>query len=113
MANKRNTKRNIHYACGEIAAECIFAQETFAQDNIQKWDDIIIRLALLQQDAIKRISVDFDKLPKDFENRRLYNKSRRSYFKAMNNALKDFMHNEMEKIIADMNALVPKAKKAE
>ena len=60
MANKRQLKKNIRYACGDIAGECIFAQQVFGQDKLQEWDDIIIKTALLQQEAINRITVDFD-----------------------------------------------------
>lgn len=113
MANKRQLKKNIRYACGDIAGECIFAQQVFGQDKLQEWDDIIIKTALLQQEAINRITVDFDKTPQDFPNRREFNKAHRQYFKKVVGAINQFMNDEISKIVADMNALTPKAPKAE
>lgn len=113
MANKRQLKKNIRYACGDIAGECLFAQEVFGQDKLQEWDSIIINTALLQQEAINRVTVSFDKTPKDFPNRKEFNKAHRQYFKKVVEAINNYMNEEIAKIVSDMNALVPKAPKAE
>ncbi len=105
MANKRQLKKAIQYACGEMAGECYFAQNTFEHTNPEEWEDIILDIAMLQVQGIKRVSVDFDKVPKDFENRKEYNKARRTYFKAVEKALGNFMKEESEKIVGQMNAL--------
>ena len=111
MANKRNLKKAIRFACGDMAGECIFAENTIAGTDVAAWDQIILDIALLQEEAVNRVSVSFDKVPRDFENKKDYNKARRTYFKAVEKALAEYMHTETEQIVAAMNALLPKGKK--
>ena len=108
MANKRQLKKAIGYACGEMAGECFFAQETFENTNPELWDKIVLDIALLQAEAVNRVSVDFDKVPKDFANGREYKKARRAYFKAVEKAISNYMKEESEKIVGEMNALIKK-----
>ena len=108
MANKRQLKKAICYACGEMAGECFFAQDTFENTNPEDWDKIVLDIALLQAEAVNRVSVDFDKVPKDFANRKEYKKARRTYFKAVEKAIGSYMKEESEKIVGAMNALVKK-----
>ena len=51
MANKRQIKKAIKNACGDIAGECIFAESAFGEGKIEEWDSIIVDTALLQQEA--------------------------------------------------------------
>ena len=108
MANKRQLKKAIRYACGEMAGECFFAQETFENTNPEDWDKIVLDIALLQAEAVNRVSVDYDKVPKDFANSKEYKKARRTYFKAVEKALGKYMKEESEKIVGEMNALIKK-----
>ena len=108
MANKRQLKKAMTYACSEMAGECFFAQETFENTNPEDWDKIIVDIALLQAEAVNRVSVDFDKTPKDFPNGKEYKKARRTYFKAVEKALGKYIKEESEKIVGEMNALVKK-----
>ncbi|MBQ2075444.1 MAG: hypothetical protein II691_04620 [Muribaculaceae bacterium] len=105
MANKRQLKKAIGYACGEMAGECFFAQNTFENTNPEDWDKIVLDIALLQAEAVNRVSVDFDKVPKDFASGKEYKKARRTYFKAVEKALANYMKEESEKIVSQMNAL--------
>ncbi len=108
MANKRQLKKAIGYACGEMAGECFFAQDTFENTNPEDWDKIVLDIALLQAEAVNRVSVDFDKVPKDFANGKEYKKARRAYFKSVEKAIGNYMKEESEKIVSEMNALVKK-----
>ena len=108
MANKRQLKKAIGYACGEMAGECFFAQNTFENTNPEDWDKIVLDIALLQAEAVNRVSVDFDKVPRDFANGKEYKKARHTYFKAVEKALGNYMKEESEKIVGAMNALVKK-----
>ena len=105
MANKRQLKKAIGYACGEMAGEGFFAQNTFENTNPEDWDKIVLDIALLQAEAVNRVSVDFDKVPKDFASGKEYKKARRTYFKAVEKALANYMKEESEKIVSQMNAL--------
>lgn len=108
MANKRQLKKAIRYACGEMAGECYYGQYAFEGTNPDDWERIIIDIALLQAEAVNRVSVDFDKIPKDFANGKEYNKARRTYFKAVEKGLASYMKEESEKIVGQMNALIKK-----
>lgn len=110
MANKRQLKKAIHYACGNIAGECFFAECMTDNTEPGQWDEIIVDTALLQEEAVKRVSAGFDKKPSDFPNRQEYNKARRAHFKAAEKALAEHMRTETEGLVSRMNALLPKGK---
>lgn len=112
MANKRNLKKNIAYICSDIVGECIFAQQAFEGIDIEKMDEVIVKVALLQDAAIKKISVNYDKQEKDFKsNKSVYRKGRRAYFKAVEKAIAEFVNEGVEAIVKEMNALLPAAQR--
>ena len=112
MANKRNLKKSIAYACADIAGECIFAQQNFEGIDLDKMDEIILKVALLQDSAIKKVSVDYDKKPQEFKsNLSEYRKGRKAYFKAVEKAIAKYVREEVEEIVKQMNALLPAAQK--
>ena len=110
MANKRQIKKAIQEACGDIANECIFAESAFGEDKIEQWDSIIIDAALLQQEAVNRVNNRFGKKVKDFANRKEYNKARRTFFKQCEKELSDYFRGEVENIVKRMNELMPSKK---
>ena len=110
MASKRQIKKAIQNACGEIAGECIFAESAFGENNIEQWDSIIIDTALLQQEAVNRVSNKFDKKVKDFANRKEYNKARRVFYKQCVKELSEYFRAEVDNIAKRMNGLMPSNK---
>ena len=74
MANKRNLKKAIRYACGDMAGQCIIAESVLQGADIEKWDNVILNIAMLQEEAVNRVTVSFDKTPKDFANGRTVRK---------------------------------------
>ena len=110
MASKRQTKKAIRNACGDIAGECIFAESAFGENKLEEWDSIIIDTALLQQEAVNRVNNKFDKKVKDFANRKEYNKARRAFFRQCEKELSEYFRGEVENITKRMNALMPKNK---
>lgn len=110
MANKRELKKAIKMACGEIAGQCLMAESSLKDADIDKWDNIIVNAAMLQKEAVTRVSAEFDKTPKDFESKSAYNAARKAYFKGVEKSIADYMHTEVAKIVEAMNALLPKEK---
>ena len=110
MASKRQIKKAIMNACGDIAGECIFAESAFGEGKIEEWDSIIVDTALLQQEAINRVSNKFGKKVKDFANRKEYNKARRAFYKQCEKELSEYFRAEVENIAKRMNALMPSNK---
>ena len=108
MASKRQIKKAIRNACGDIAGECIFAESAFGENNLEAWDSIIIDTALLQEETVNRVNNKFGKKVKDFANRNEYNKARRAFFKQCEKELSDYFRAEVENIAKRMNDLMPK-----
>ena len=110
MASKRQIKKAIQNACGDIAGECIFAESAFGENKREEWDSIIIDTALLQQEAVNRVNNRFGKKVKDFANRKEYNKARRAFCKQCEKELSEYFRSEVENIAKRMNQLMPSNK---
>ncbi|MCQ2287776.1 MAG: hypothetical protein MJZ74_01625 [Muribaculaceae bacterium] len=109
MANKRQLKKAICRACGEIASECIFASELLVNEaDIENWDKIIVDVALLQAEAVNRVSESFKQLPKDFATVKEYKKARNAHAKQVVKGINDMMTETLKGVAAKMNALMPK-----
>ena len=111
MANKRELKKAIKMACGEIAGQCLMAESTVKDADIDKWDNVIVNVAMLQKEAVNRVSVAFDKTPKNFAAKNEYKTAHKAFFKNVEKAIADYMHNEVAKIVEEMNALLPQKEK--
>ena len=108
MANKRQLKKAICRTCGDVAGECIFCADAFGtQENYDKWDDIIIKVALLQGEAIKKIATPFDKQPKDFANGKEFKKAKLAFSKQVVKGISEMMTSTLQEVAAQMNALMP------
>ena len=110
MASKRQIKKAIQCACGDIAGECIFAESAFGENNLEQWDSIIVDTALLQQETVKRVNKHFGKKVKDFANRKEYNKARRAFFKQQEKELSEYFRANVDNIAKRMNELMPSNK---
>ena len=109
MANKRQLKKAICRTCGDVAGECIFAAETFGNEaNYENWDKIILEVALLQAEAVSRVSESFKKQPKEFANGKDYKKARRAHSKQVVNGICELMTTTLKEVAAKMNELMPK-----
>ena len=108
MANKRDLRKAICRACGQIAGECIIAEEALGYKDAEKWEEIIIDAAVLQVTALKKVAPAFDKRPKEFANGKEYKKARRAFYRDNEKQLAALMKDETQKIVVKMNALLPK-----
>ncbi len=79
MANKRQLKKRISYVCGEIASEILLAYYIVKDIDRAAVDKIVCDVAELQADTIARVSFSFDKVAKDFTDRKAYNAARAKY----------------------------------
>ena len=55
MASKRNLKKQIRYICGEIAVECILARECVKDIDVAKMNEIVIKVADLQEKSVRNV----------------------------------------------------------
>lgn len=109
MANKRQLKKAICRTCGEVAGECIFAAEAFGSEaNLENWDKIILDVALLQAEAVNRVSESFKQQPNEFANGKEYKKARRAHSKQVVKSIRELMTSTLQEVASKMNALMPK-----
>ena len=104
MANKRTLKKNIAYACGDVAGVCVFSEKLQNADP-EKVAQIIVNIASLQAATKKNVSFSFDRTPKDFDNSKAYRAARSKYFRTAYATLKKDFDESLGEIINDMNKL--------
>ena len=107
MANKRQIKKRIQYVCGQMAAELLLAQFIVSGIKDEDVNRIVCNIAALQSEAIGHVSVSFDKVPRDFDNRSEYNKARRRYYRAAFAHLRQEMYEKANAILKKINSEVP------
>ena len=112
MANKRDLKARIRYACGEIAGECILTKDYVPGIDEEKVDDIVCAVALLQVRTVDRVSVCFDRTVKAFPDKKAYRRARKDYFKRCYAELKKEFQASLVEVVKDMNALLPQEVRA-
>lgn len=108
--NRRSLKKNIRYTCGDIAGECIFASHIIPDIDLDAINQAIIDTAMLQTSTLRRVSVQFDKTPSEFESRNLYNKARREYFSKAFHSLRSDFNSQLQSIVKKMNSALPSKK---
>ncbi|MBD5346914.1 MAG: hypothetical protein HDR92_07275 [Bacteroides sp.] len=107
MTSKRQIKKQITGTCGSLAAECILAIEFVAGIDKQAMQNILLKIATLQDHAISRCSIAFDKVPADFETGHEYTVARKKYYSdAFRNLIKEF-NEKVGEIVKEMNAQLP------
>lgn len=105
--NKRELKKSIHYTCGEVAAEAAFTIVMLEGSNVELLNQAIVDAARLQDSSLRKVSISFDRRPKDFENKAEYHKERRAYYKKAYAALTDNFNKDLLEIVKKMNAALP------
>lgn len=111
MANKRTLKKQIRYACGDLAAECIIAMNYIDGIDVEKMQEIVFEVASLQSISLKRVTFIFDKGKKDFESVHEYSEARAKYFSNAYAKLRNDFGQKVLDIVASMNAILPQAQK--
>lgn len=110
MANKRNLKKQIRYICGDIAGECLLAKTLIPGVNKEAMTDVIVKAAELQNTALCRTNISFDKSPKDFASKAEYRAARVHYFNQAFKKLSENFNNQVLSIVKEMNAAMPEKK---
>lgn len=111
MSSKRNLKKNVRYVCGDLAAECIIARNVVPDIDHKAMDGLVIEVARLQQNALKKISFSYDKTASDFATVAQYNRAKGVYMRKAFKSLKHEFNHEVNKIVKQMNAALPQAYK--
>lgn len=105
---KRNIKKEIRRSCGEVACEALFAESLINGVDKDAMQRAIITAAHLQETSLRKISVAFDKTPRDFASRKEYNKARRVYFKKVFAAINAEFGDTLRQVAETMNGAMPR-----
>ena len=111
MANKRILKKQIKYACGDLAGECILAMNFVEGIDVKGMQDIVIEIATLQTSSLQRVTFSYDKTKVDFDSQHDYEVAKTKYFKQAYNTLRADFDEKVQDIVKSMNALLPQAQK--
>lgn len=111
MANKRQLKKRVRYACGDMAAELLIASHCLKGFDRADVVRIVNDIARLQETTLANISFAFDKNNAAFDTPQAYRKARHAYFKAAYKKLCDEFEAQMAAIVKEMNAAMPQAVK--
>lgn len=113
MSNKRNLKKNIKNACGNIAGECIYASFRLEDLDENSVESVVSKAVLLQITTVDKVSTKFDKTRKDFADEQSYRKARRAYFKEYYAVLYKEFADGINSLVKEMNdMLTPEQKEA-
>ncbi len=113
MSNKRNLKKSIKYACGNVAGECVYASLRLEGIDEEKIENIVCQVAMLQVTAVDKVTARFDKTRKDFADEKAYRKARRAYFKEYYAGVEKEFASSIDNIVKQMNdMLTPEQKEA-
>ncbi len=107
MANKRRLKKNIHAICGDIATECAVTATYIPGSDEKLLSEAIVKSAALLSESMERLSISFDRTPKDFDNKAAYNKARRAYFRKAYKSFTENFEKEVIEILHDLNKSLP------
>lgn len=106
MANKRQLKKSINNACGDLAYALFLTECVAKESNEEKALEILNAAAQLQANALAKVSISFDKTPRNFENKRQYHKAHKQYFSKAFNELQDEFVTKLQTIVDEVNKLL-------
>lgn len=107
MSSKRVLKKEIRRVCGNLASECILAQEAFPSIDKEKMHQVVVQIATLQEHALQRVSAGFDRAKLSFDSGREYRAARHAYYQKAFADIKEEFNSRVAEIVKEMNALLP------
>lgn len=112
MKSKRNLKKQIKYICGDLVGEALLAGEVCACDKQDEVAQLIVDLAVLQENALASCSFAFDKSRRDFSSEAEYNKAKHAYNRAAFSALHDKFNARVAELVHKLNQVCGLSKEA-
>lgn len=81
MSSKRTLKKEITHICSDIVGEALLLGEFCPEEKQDALGQLIIDVAVLQQNALSNCSFAFDKSQREFPTAAAYQKAKTAYFK--------------------------------
>ena len=110
MKSKRDLKKQIKYICGDLVGECLLIGEICPDDKQDELAQLIVDLAVLQEEALSRCTFSFDKAARDFASESEYKKAKSSYVRKAYNTLHDQFNGRLSELVHKMNQIAGLAK---
>lgn len=107
MSSKRVLKKEIRRVCGNLAGECIMAKEAIPGVDKKEVGRIIVQIAVLQENALQRVSAGFDRAKLSFDSARDYRAAAHAYYEKAFAEIKQEFNKRVAEIVKEMNALLP------
>lgn len=111
MPNRRVLKKEIKRICGDLAKACLTAELQFPETDEEKWKNIVMEIAMLQDNALKRANVDYDRSKLTFDSGREYRNARGAFYKKAFAEIQKEFDEHVAQILKQMNAMLPQAAK--
>lgn len=113
MQSKRDLKKQIRYICGDLVGECLLIGEICPEDKQQELDQLIIDLAVLQENTIAHVNFSFDRSVNEFDSKQAYKKARSQYYRAAFSKLHKQFNQDLADCVHRMNDIAGLAKEAQ
>lgn len=113
MANKRNLKKYVRYACGALASEIRTAHALFPEIDRKNVYDILVEIAGLQTTTLAKANIAFPgAADKNEEDSKAKNRAARAvYYREAYGKLLDEFDARVVEIVKNMNAALPEGVK--
>lgn len=100
MQSKRDLKKQVRYICGDLVGECLLIGEICPEEKLGELNQLIVDIAVLQEDTVSKANFSFDKSVRDFPSAHDFKKAKSAYYreayatlhKQFNGALSDAVH---------------------
>lgn len=109
MANKRNLKKYVRYACGALASEIRMAHALFPEIDRKSVYNILVEIAGLQTTTLAKANIAFPGgADKHEEGSKARNRAARAvYYREAYGKLLEEFDTRIVEIVKDMNAALP------
>lgn len=113
MANKRELKKYVNRASNELAFASFLTGCSIDGTDFKRINDLIIEVNTLKIRTLYNVTFAFDKMPKDFDDKKAYRAARRRYFATAYKKLHAEFAEHYQKLVDELNAITAEATKSE
>lgn len=110
MKSKRNLKKQIRYICGDLVGECLLIGEICPEEKQDEVAQLIVDLAVLQENTLSHCNFSFDKTRRDFDSDAAYKKAKSAYYRSAYAALHEKFNARLSELVHTMNLIAGLAK---
>lgn len=110
MQSKRDLKKQIRYICGDLVGECLLIGEICPEDKQNELGQLIVDLAVLQENTLSHCNFSYDKTSRDFATPAEYRRAKSAYYRSAYAALHQKFNARLSELVHKMNQIAGLAK---